>query len=72
MHFEASRKFQKDYRKLPEEIQELFKKIGLKQETYKSGGDVVRTLESLADSSLVLQESSKERKSLLQQYVVLM
>ena len=47
---------------------------GLKtiEETYKSGGDVVRILESLADSSLSLQESYKERKSLLQQYVVLM
>ena len=42
------------------------------EETYKSGGDVVRILESLANSSLILQESAKERKSLLQQYVILM
>ena len=26
MHFEATRRFQKDYRKLPQEIKDLFKK----------------------------------------------
>ena len=41
------------------------------KETYMSGGDVVTTLESVADSITTLDEIDKERKSLLNQYVVL-
>jgi len=42
------------------------------RETYMSGGDVASTLESVADNSSILEESEKERGSLLNQYVVLM
>jgi flagellar protein FlaJ len=42
------------------------------KETYISGGDVASTLESVADNSTILEDSEKERKSLLNQYVVLM
>ncbi|MDI6798559.1 MAG: type II secretion system F family protein [Candidatus Aenigmarchaeota archaeon] len=42
------------------------------RETYLSGGDVVSTLESVADTINTLDDSEKERKSLLSQYVVLM
>jgi flagellar protein FlaJ len=41
------------------------------KETYVSGGDVVATLESVADSIRILADSEKERRSLLNQYVVL-
>lgn len=41
------------------------------KETYMSGGDVVSTLESVADSIRVLDDVDKERRSLLNQYVVL-
>lgn len=42
------------------------------KESYMSGGDVVSTLESIADSLITLEESEKEKKALLSQYVVLM
>lgn len=42
------------------------------RESFLSGGDVVSTLESVADSTTTLEESEKEKKSLLNQYVVLM
>ncbi len=42
------------------------------RESFASGGEVVSTLESVADSSLSLEEAEKEKKSLLNQYVVLM
>ncbi len=42
------------------------------RESYMSGGNVVETLESVADNSTLLRDSEKERKSLLNQYVVLM
>lgn len=42
------------------------------KETYVSGGDVTSTLESVADNSTIIEEAEKERKSLLNQYVVLM
>jgi flagellar protein FlaJ len=42
------------------------------RETYISGGDVASTLESVADNSTILEESEKERRSLLNEYVVLM
>jgi len=42
------------------------------RESFKSGGDVISTLESVADSMTIVEESEKERKSLLSQYVILM
>ena len=42
------------------------------RESYFSGGDVVSTLEAVADANLTLDEAEKEKKSLLNQYVVLM
>ena len=42
------------------------------RESFKSGGDVISTLESVADSMIIVEESEKERKSLLSQYVILM
>lgn len=42
------------------------------RESSLSGGEVVATLESVADSSANLEEAEKEKKSLLNQYVVLM
>lgn len=42
------------------------------RESYMSGGDVVSTLESVSDTTVILDESEKERRSLLNQYVVLM
>jgi hypothetical protein len=41
-------------------------------ETFKSGGDVAATLDSIADTMLVLKDIDKERTSLLSQHVVLM
>ena len=42
------------------------------RESFKSGGDVISTLESVVDSMTMVEEAEKERKSLLNQYVVLM
>lgn len=42
------------------------------RESYIAGGDVVSALDSVADTAVLLDESEKERKSLLHQYVVLM
>ena len=42
------------------------------KESYLSGGDVVSILESVADTNIMLEESEKEKKSVLSQYVVLM
>jgi len=42
------------------------------RESFASGGEVVATLESVAESSTNLEEAEKEKKSLLNQYVVLM
>lgn len=41
-------------------------------ETFKSGGEMVESLESLAESLNVLMDIEKERKSLFSQHVVLM
>ncbi|MFH0711221.1 MAG: type II secretion system F family protein [Candidatus Aenigmatarchaeota archaeon] len=46
--------------------------IKIIRESYFSGGDVVSTLEAVADANLTLGEADKEKKSLLNQYVVLM
>lgn len=50
----------------------LYMAVKIIKETYTSGGDVVSTLETVADNNLVLEEAEKEKKSMLSQYVVLM
>jgi archaeal flagellar protein FlaJ len=50
----------------------LYTNIKIIQESYKSGGDVVATLSTVADNSNLLEDADKERSSLLNQYVVLM
>ena len=50
----------------------LYTSIKIIRESFKSGGDVVSTLESVADNATLLQDSEKEKRSLLDQYVVLM
>ncbi len=42
------------------------------RESFRFGGDVISTLESVADSMTIVEESERERKSLLSQYVILM
>ncbi|MFH7882343.1 MAG: type II secretion system F family protein [Candidatus Aenigmatarchaeota archaeon] len=42
------------------------------RESFRSGGDVISTLESVADSMIMVEESEKEKKSLLSQYIILM
>jgi type II secretory pathway component PulF len=42
------------------------------RESYLSGGDVPSTLEALADSLATLEDAEKERKSLINQHVVVM
>ncbi|MEM5852764.1 MAG: type II secretion system F family protein [Candidatus Aenigmatarchaeota archaeon] len=49
----------------------LYLSIKILKETYYTGGDVVSTLASIADSLTQLNEIDKERKSILNQYVVL-
>lgn len=41
-------------------------------QSYLSGGDVVSTMDSIADSQLMLTETEKEKSSTLSQYVVVM
>lgn len=50
----------------------LYTSTKIIRESFVSGGDVVSTLESVADNATLLQDSEKEKKSLLDQYVVLM
>lgn len=50
----------------------LFTATKIIRESYVSGGDVVSILESVADNSTMLEESEKERKSLLGQYTILL
>lgn len=50
----------------------LYMAIYTVRESYLSGGDIPLTLESLADSLTTLEESEKERKSLLNQYIVVL
>jgi flagellar protein FlaJ len=50
----------------------LYTAIKIIRESYISGGDVVSILESVADNSTILEESEKERKSLLSQYTMLL
>ncbi|MGC8812109.1 MAG: type II secretion system F family protein [Candidatus Aenigmatarchaeota archaeon] len=42
------------------------------KEAYLSGGDIISTLETVADNMTVLDDYEKERRSLLSQYIVLM
>ncbi|MEM5794507.1 MAG: type II secretion system F family protein [Candidatus Aenigmatarchaeota archaeon] len=42
------------------------------KEAYLSGGDIISTLETVAENMTILDDYEKERKSLLSQYVVLM
>jgi len=50
----------------------LYTSVKTIREAYSSGGDVVATLDSVADNMITLDDAEKERKSLLNQYVVLM
>jgi len=50
----------------------LFTSIKIIQESYLSGGDVVSTLSTVADNSNILEDSEREKMSLLNQYVILM
>jgi flagellar protein FlaJ len=48
--------------------------MGLKtlRESYLTGGDVISTLDSVAENLSILDDAQKERSSLLNQYVILM
>lgn len=50
----------------------LFTAINTIRESQLSGGDTASTLESVADNCMILQESEKERRSMLSQYVLMM
>lgn len=50
----------------------LFINIKIIREAHLSGGDVVSTLSTVADNSSMLEEAEKERRSTLNQYVILM
>ena len=54
------------------ESKRLFTSIRIIRESYISGGDVVLTLNTVAENSNILEETDKERKSMLSQYVILM
>ena len=50
----------------------LFLSIKIIRESFVSGGEVVSTLESVADSVTNLEETEKEKQAILSQYVLLM
>lgn len=50
----------------------MFTSIKIIRESHLSGGDVISTIESVADNSTILEESEKEKKSMLNQYVIMM
>lgn len=50
----------------------LFDSLQTIRESYMTGGDVVATLDSVADNLTFLDEAEKEKKATLNQYVVLM
>jgi len=54
------------------ESKRLSTSIGIIRESYLSGGDVILTLNTVAENSNILEETDKERKSMLSQYVILM
>jgi flagellar protein FlaJ len=54
------------------ESRRLFTALKVLREAKMSGGDLVATLESIAENSTILQDSEEERKTLLNQYVIMM
>jgi flagellar protein FlaJ len=46
--------------------------LGTIRESYLTGGDVVSTLESVSETTTILDEAEKEKRSLMSQYVILM
>lgn len=50
---------------------ELVRSIKILQETFKSGGDIPKTLETISNTLLTLKSLKDERKSLMSQHVVL-
>jgi len=50
----------------------LFTSIKIIREAHLSGGDAVSTIETVANNSNILEEAEKERRSTLNQYVILM
>lgn len=50
----------------------LYTSTNIIRESFISGGRVTSTLESVADSATLLEETEKEKKALLSQYVMLM
>ena len=50
----------------------LFTSVKIINESYSSGGDLVSIFNTVTDHSLLLDEAERERRSLLNQYVVLM
>lgn len=46
--------------------------VGIIIESYNSGGDIARTMESTAEDMIVLRELERERQSLFSQHVVVM
>jgi len=50
----------------------LFDSLQTIKESYMTGGDVVATLDSVADNLTFLDEAEKEKKATLNQYVILM
>lgn len=50
----------------------LYTSIKLINESYTSGGDVISILDTVANNSNLLEDAEKERKALLNQYVLLM
>ena len=53
------------------ESRRLFMALNILRETYMTGGEVITTLEALSNNLSQLDEVSKEKKSLLNQYMVL-
>ena len=50
----------------------LYTSVKIIREAHLSGGDVVSTLETVSNNSNILEDAEKERRSMLNQYVVLM
>jgi flagellar protein FlaJ len=50
----------------------LYVSLKVLRESYLTGGEIVSTLESVIDNLNILEDSEKEKKSLLNEYVVLM
>lgn len=60
------------FQKLVSRSNKLRRAVGVMIETSKSGGDVGKTLDTLADTLSTLSDLEKERKSLMSQHVILM